>query len=139
VHALASADRLAHRFWDWFTDLGSGAWALGLSVLVGGALLVAVIQGRGGPEQSACHQARPYVDTVQSATSGQVLTQAQAQNVRNAATQLGALTSSAVSDDDRRAIARIARVAGGAQPGQSLDAVQAVTEFDAACPRGLGS
>ena len=137
--AADSASSLGHRFWDWFTDLGVGAWVVGLGVLAGAGLLVAVIQGRGGPEQSACHEARPYVDAVSSAVSGRPLAQAQAQNVRNAATQLDALSSTAVSPDDRRAIAAVAQVAGAAQAGQALDAEQAITEFEGACPTGLGS
>ena len=38
-----------HSLWDWFSDLGAGVWILGLGVVVGGALLVAVIQGQSTP------------------------------------------------------------------------------------------
>jgi hypothetical protein len=125
-----------HSLWDWFTDLGAGAWILGLGVLVGGALLVAVIQGRSGPEQTACQQARPYVDTISQMDRGKPLTQVQAQQLHNASSQLTALAPTGFGSN-KHAINDAARVAGGAGAGQPFSAGNTIDEFQSACPIGL--
>ena len=122
--------------WDWFTDLGAGAWILGLGVLVGGALLVAVIQGRSGPEQSACQQATPYVDTIRRLDGGKPLTQVEAQQLHNASSQLTALTGTAFGDN-KQAITDAARLAASAQAGRPFSVGSTVGEFDGACPRAF--
>ena len=128
---------LFHSLWDWFTDLGTGAWVLGLGVIVGCALLVAVIQGRSGPEQSACQQARPYVDTISQLDRGKPLTQVQARQLHNASSQLTALTRTAFGAN-RRAIVDAAGLAASAQAGRPFAVGNTVGEFDGACPREFG-
>ncbi len=130
------AGKAVHSLWDWFTDLGTGAWILGLGVLVGGALLVAVIQGRSGPEQSACQKAAPYVVTISKMDLGRPLTQVQAQQLHNASSQLSALAPTGFGSN-KQAITDAARLAGGAQAGQPFSAGNTIGEFQSACPNGF--
>jgi hypothetical protein len=136
VSVARRAGDALHSLWDWFTDLGAGAWILGLGVLVGGALLVAVVQGRGGPEKSACQQARPSVETISRMDVGRPLTQTQAQQLHNASSQLTALVGTATGGS-KHAIGDAAALAGSAQAGQPFSAGNTVDEFDGACPTGF--
>ena len=124
--------------WDSFTDLGPGAWFVGLALVVAGALAIAVLQGRSGPDNSACQQARDYVSQVSSIQQQQPLTQGQAQRLHNASTQLDALAKTAVNEDAIHAIRDVARVAADAQPGHQFSAGNVQQEFDGACVRGFG-
>jgi hypothetical protein len=136
VSLTRGAGKALHSLWDWFTDLGAGAWVLGLGVLVGGALLVAVIQGRSGPEQTACQQARPYVETISQMDLGRPLTLVQAQRLHNASSQLTALARTGFGAN-KHAITDAARISGGAQAGQPFSAGDTIDEFQSACPNGL--
>jgi hypothetical protein len=123
------------RAWDWFSDLGVGAWLLGVGVLVASGLLVAIIQGRSGPDPVACDQAQPYVDTITRMAHSGHLTSVQVGRLQDASARLTAFAPTA-HGDDRRAITDAARVAGTAQAGRRLQVDTVLIEFEAACSRG---
>ena len=65
--------RALRAVWDYLRDLGNGAWILIAAGVVGVAVVVAVIQGRGGPDQQPCDQAQRYMNTIdQLSRSGRV-------------------------------------------------------------------
>ena len=138
--ALAGGRRVGavlRRAWDRFSDLGVGAWLLRAGVLVVSGLLVAIIQGRSGPEPVACDQAQPYVDTLTRMAHGEPLTSIQVGRLQNASSQLTALVPTA-HGADRKAITDAARVAGGARAGRPLQADDVLIEFEATCTYGDG-
>ena len=98
-------------------------------------VVVAVIQGRGGPDQQPCDQAEQYMTTISRLSQSGRLSTVEAAQLHNAATQLSAIARTSFSDDTR-AIKDAARAAAGAQAGQRFDAVKVLDEFGAACPSG---
>jgi hypothetical protein len=95
-----------------------------------------VIQRRSGPEQSACQQARPYVDTIGRMDRGETTDAGPAApQLPNASSQLTALAGTAFGDD-RAALTDAAGLAGSARAGQPFSAGNLVGEFDGACPFG---
>jgi len=120
---------------DYLGDLGVGGWFLVLVGIAGVALVVAVIQGRSGPEQQACDQAKTSMNTISQLSGGGALTQVDVAQLHNAATQLDAVSKTALSDE-KGAIQDASALAAGARAGESFDAVQVLDEFSAACPSG---
>ena len=97
--------------------------------------VVAVIQGRSGPDQQPCDQAEQYLTTISRLSHSGRLSTVEAAQLHNAATQLSAIARTSFGDDTR-AIKDAARAAAGAQAGQPFDAVPVLDEFGAACPHG---
>ena len=127
--------RALHGVWDYLRDLGNGAWVLIAACVAVVAIVVAVIQGRSGPDQQPCDQAQQYMNTIDQLSQSGRLSQVEAAQLRNASTQLGAIGQNAFSDE-KRAINDAADAAAGAQAGQPFNAVKIVDEFGAACPGG---
>jgi hypothetical protein len=127
--------RALHAVWDYLKDLGNGAWLLIAGGVVVVVLVVAVIQGRSGPDQQPCDQAEQHMNTISRLSQSGRLSQVEAAQLHNAAAQLGAIGRTAVSDE-KRAINNAAAAAAGAQAGQPFNAVEILDEFDAACPHG---
>jgi hypothetical protein len=126
---------LGQRVWDYLRDLGTGGWLLILAGVVAVAVVVAVIQGRGGPDKMPCDQAQPSVSTISKLSQSGRLSAVEAAQLHNAATQLSAIAGTS-SGDDQRAIKDAAAAAAGAEAGQPFNAVEILDEFDAACPSG---
>jgi hypothetical protein len=116
--------------WEWFTDLGVGAWLLGGGVVAVLILVLAVIQGRSGPQPSPCDRASSYVVTMEN--SHHRLSPGKAAAMRRLAPRLNALAQQAFGDDPG-ALHALAQVAAGAQAGHPLDAQAVVGRYDAAC------
>ena len=139
--AARRTGRALARWWTRFTDLGVGAVLLTVGVLVVVGIVVAVIDGRGGPEPVACEQAGPYVDTITTMERKGALSPAQVARLHAASAQLTTLVATA-RGDDARAITDAAALAGGARAGQPLDSDRVALEFEAACshdgPHGGG-
>jgi hypothetical protein len=127
-HALDQA-------WQWFTDLGQGAWLLALSVVVVAAIGLAVVEGRNDPGGTPCSQAEPYVMRMEGLTSSRHhprLDDADMAWLHNASARLTAISGRAFGDDVA-AIELAARTAAQAQPGKRMNAGTMATKFDAAC------
>lgn len=129
--------RAFHAVWDYLRDLGNGAWLLVLAGVVVVAIVVAVIQGRSGPDKLPCSQAAPYVRTIDQLSQSGRLTTVEAAQLHNAAAQLTAISRTSFGDDTR-AIKDAAHTADGARAGHGFNAVQVLDEFDGACPSGFG-
>jgi hypothetical protein len=135
------------RAWTWFTDLGQGAWMLGIGVVVVVALAVAVVQGRHDPGGSPCSLAQPYVSRMQTLSEERHhrLDAGDVTWLRSASARLTAIEGQAFGDDVS-AIRLAAATSAEAEAGQRLDAGATVADFDNACgyggagtPGGLGS
>ena len=127
--------RALHAVWDYLRDLGNGAWVLIAACIAVVAVVVAVVQGRGGPDQQPCDQAEQYLTTLSQLSQSGRLSQVEVAQLHNAATQLGAIGSTAFSDE-KRAINDASDAAAGARAGQPFDGVEILDEFGAACPGG---
>ncbi len=127
--------RLLQSVRDYLSDLGVGGWFLVLTGLVVVAIVVAVIQGRGGPDQQPCDQAQASMRTISQLSGSGPLSQVEVASLHNAAAQLDALSKTAHSDE-KGAMQDAAALAAGAGAGQRFDAVQVLDEFSAACPSG---
>jgi len=127
--------RALHAVWDYLRDLGNGAWVLIAACIAVVAVVVAVVQGRGGPDQQPCDQAEQYLTTLSQLSQSGRLSQVEVAQLHNAATQLGAIGRTAFSDE-KRAINDASHAAAGARAGQPFNEVEIVDEFGAACPHG---
>jgi hypothetical protein len=116
--------------WEWFTDLGVGAWLLGGGVVAVLVLVIAVIQGRSGSQVSPCDRASSYVVTMES--SRHRLSTRKAAAMRRLAPPLNALAKQAFGDDPG-ALRALAQVAAGAQAGHPLNAQTVVDRYHTAC------
>jgi hypothetical protein len=120
---------------DYLHDLGVGGWLLVLTGVVGVAIVIAVIQGRGGPDEQSCDQAFEPVGTISQLSRSGPLSPVEAARLHNAGTRLDALSQTALSDE-KGAIQDAATLAASAEVGQRFDAVQVLDEFYVACPGG---
>jgi hypothetical protein len=117
--------------WAWFTDLGQGAWMLAVGVALAGALVLAIIDGRGGPEPSACGSAR-VAELRLVHSDGRRLTSAQAARLHRDSTLLYTLSGKAYGGAVG-ALKYAAQMAGAAQPGQLFDAGFSGGKYQSAC------
>jgi hypothetical protein len=125
--------------WDWFTDLGQGAWMLGIGGAVVVALAVAVIHGRHDPGGSPCSLAQPYVSQMRTLSEERHhrLDEGDITWLRNASTRLQAIDGQAFGDDVAP-IREAAQIAAAARPGRHLDTGAMTARFDSACGNGGG-
>jgi hypothetical protein len=120
--------------WDWFTDLGQGAWMLGVGGVLVVALAVAVIQGRHDPGGSPCSLAQPYVSQMRTLSEERhhLLDDGDITWLRNASARLTAIDGQAFGDD-AAPIEEAAQLATAARAGRHLDAGAMTARFDTAC------
>ena len=116
--------------WDWFTDLGQGAWLLGLGVLIIGGLAVALVMGRGS--ESSCDQAVTPVHDIQLHDGNQSLQPDAAQQLHQDATTLDHLVTE-TTGDQRTAMQALASVAHHARVNQAFHAHAALDDYHSAC------
>jgi hypothetical protein len=127
----SGAARRLGRAWAWFTDLGQGAWMLAVAVAVVGALTLAIIHGRGGPEATGCGHGQAIVQQIDQ-TDGHRLTAAGADALHRDAAALSQLSESAVGEA-HGALTYAAQMAGAAQAGQRFDAGFSAGKYQSAC------
>jgi hypothetical protein len=116
--------------WDWFTDLGQGAWLLGFGVLIVGCLVVAIVMGRGS--ESSCDQAVTPVHDIQLHDSNQSLQPDAAHQLHQDATTLDQLVTE-TTGDQRKAMQALASAAHHARVNQAFHAHAALDAYHSAC------
>jgi len=119
------------RAWEWFTDLGFGAWVLGGAVLLGLALVVALVAGRGDTRDTSCADAQRS-ETLIDRYDGQRLTARQAMRLHEAATHLRAVADR-THGTPQQVLRQAAQVAGSARAGRVFDAGFSYGRFQSVC------
>ena len=115
---------------DWLTDLGQGAWLLALSVLVGGAVVLAVIVGRGAT--STCDQAVHQLNQVRLYDGNNSLMPGAPQELHVAAAQLDELAGQSTGAQ-RQALHALAEDARSARANQPFHAKSQLAAVHDAC------
>lgn len=124
------------RPWDWYTDLGFGAWLLALGVLAVTCLVIAVLVGHGDTKNTACGDAQKYLALIER-YDGKTLTTPQVARLRLGATHLQAASAEAVGAP-KRVLAEAAGVASMARQGRRFDAGFVPGRFASVCEFGGG-
>jgi hypothetical protein len=124
------------RPWDWYIDLGFGAWLLALGVLTATCLVIAVLVGHGDTKNTACGDAEKYVALIDS-YDGKTLTAPQVARLRVGATHLQAASAEAVGAP-KRVLAEAAGVASLAREGRRFDGRFVPGRFASVCEFGGG-
>lgn len=128
--SISARSRL-QRLWDWYTDLGFGAWLLAGGLLAATVLVIGVIVSHGAAPNATCDRARPYVSLIDK-YDGLPLTPRQAAQLHHASTRLQAASDGAVGEP-QRVLAGAARTAGSARAGRQFDAGFASGRFQSVC------
>ena len=105
--------------WDWYTDLGFGAWVLTGGVLVALAFVTSVVVGHGDKPDSSCQAAQPYESLIDQ-YDGRLLTGLQASRLHAASAHLQSAADSTVGHK-KQVLTEAAQVAGAAQAGSTFD------------------
>ena len=116
--------------WNWFSDLGQGAWLLTLSVLVVAGIALAVVEGRDGA--CTCDQALHQVDRVRLYDGNTSLMDGAQHELRLAATQLDLLAGEATGAQ-RQALQALAEDARSARANQPFHAKSQLAALHDAC------
>lgn len=117
--------------WDWYTDLGFGAWVIGVVVVLALGLGIAVLVGHGESRDTSCSDASSYA-SLMARYDDTRLTAPQAARLQKAVAPLQAASESA-NGQTRRVLAEMAQVAGTATAGQTFDAGFAPGRFQSVC------
>ncbi len=116
--------------WDWYADLGQGAWLLTLGVLAVGALVLALVIGHGGT--NGCDLAARPVSVVELYDGNRSLPGNGADQLYLVARNFDHLAAE-TTGPERTAVTDFAHVARTAKQGKLFDAEAALSEYQNAC------
>ena len=116
--------------WNWFSDLGQGAWLLTISVLVVAGIALAVVEGRGGA--STCDRALRQANQVRLYDGNTSLLDGARHELHLAATQLDLLAGEATGAQ-RQALQALAEDARSARANQPFHAKSQLAALHDAC------
>lgn len=120
----------ARSAWNWFSDLGQGAWLLTISVLVVAGIALAVVEGRGGA--STCDRALRQANQVRLYDGNTSLLDGAQHELHLAATQLDLLAGEATGAQ-RQALQALAEDARSARTNQPFHAKSQLAALHDAC------